>query len=224
MIPTNHIRIRRRRPLRLTRATLSTRLRRRRHNRALLRSRATLLPLSAKAADATALLPRKLSGSRLASNSAVAGLCVAAGLLVRDDVVRGAALLVGDLLVVLVGLGVLEYDVPCVEEAGEHAETAEADVDERVGATDALLDPYWRCVSGGSLRDWLCKRRWCLRARDIPPSGGKSTASSIRKQSVPHMLIEMLVLMRQECVIVGFMSCGVDGGWKCRVTEFCRLS
>jgi hypothetical protein len=144
MIPTNHIRIRRRRPLRLTRATLSTRLRRRRHNRALLRSRATLLPLSAKTTHATALLARKLSGSRLTPHGAVARLRMAAGLLVRDDVVCGAALLVGDLLVVLVGLGVLEDDVPRVEEAGEHAETAEADVDERVGAADALLDPYWR--------------------------------------------------------------------------------
>jgi hypothetical protein len=80
----------------------------------------------------------------LTANGAVAWLSVSAGLLVCDDVVGGAAvgaLAVGNLLVLLVGLGVLEDDVPGVQEAGEEAETAERNVYERVGAADALLHP-----------------------------------------------------------------------------------
>lgn len=69
-------------------------------------------------------------------------------LLVCDDIVSGApvaALAVWYLLVLLlIGLGVLEDDVPGVEEAGEEAEAAKCQVDQGIGTADSLLDPY--CV------------------------------------------------------------------------------
>jgi len=40
-------------------------------------------------------------------------------------------------------LGVLGYDVPCVEEAWEVAEDAEEDIDERVGGAEAGFDPNY---------------------------------------------------------------------------------
>jgi hypothetical protein len=43
---------------------------------------------------------------------------------------------------VLVRVGVLQDDVPGVEEAGQEAETAEGEVNEGVCATDAALDPH----------------------------------------------------------------------------------
>lgn len=46
-----------------------------------------------------------------------------------------------DGLVLVGGLGVLGDDVPGVQEAGDVAEDAEEDVDERVGAADSTLDP-----------------------------------------------------------------------------------
>jgi hypothetical protein len=67
-------------------------------------------------------------------------------LLVGDDIVRGAALgalAVRYLLVLLVCVRVLEDDVPSVKETGKHAKAAESEVDERVGATNALLYPYY---------------------------------------------------------------------------------
>jgi hypothetical protein len=71
------------------------------------------------------------------------------GLLVCDDIVGCSAvcaLAVGDLLVLLVCVRVLENDIPGVEKSWEETETAEREVDERVGATDALLDPnYMSC-------------------------------------------------------------------------------
>jgi hypothetical protein len=143
VVALDHVGIRWRRPFGLIRAALSASLWSR-CRRSLLRSGCVLLPLSAKAAYTTALLARELSAVGLASNGAVTGLSLTAGLFVGDDVVCRAALLVGDLLVVLVLLGVLEDDVPRVEEAGEHAETAEGDVYERICAADTLLHPYWR--------------------------------------------------------------------------------
>jgi len=72
------------------------------------------------------------------------------GLLVRNDIVCGApvwtsaALSVGgDLVVCVVRIGVLQDHVPGVEEAGEKTETAEGEVDERVGAAETFLDPYY---------------------------------------------------------------------------------
>ena len=46
-----------------------------------------------------------------------------------------------ELIVVVRALGELGDDVPGVQEAGDETETAEEDVDERVGAADASLDP-----------------------------------------------------------------------------------
>lgn len=58
------------------------------------------------------------------------------------DVGDAAALAVARQGLVLVGgLGELGDDVPGVEEARDEAEAAEEDVDERVGAADAALDP-----------------------------------------------------------------------------------
>jgi hypothetical protein len=85
----------------------------------------------------------------LASNGAVASLSLSSRLLVCDNVVRRAtvgALAIGYLLVLLVCVRVLEDDVPGVEETGKYAKAAESEVDERVGATNALLYPYYaRC-------------------------------------------------------------------------------
>ncbi len=39
---------------------------------------------------------------------------------------------------------VLRDDVPGVEDAWEHAEHAQSDVDDRVGGADPDLDPYWK--------------------------------------------------------------------------------
>jgi hypothetical protein len=45
---------------------------------------------------------------------------------------------------VLVRIGVFEDDVPGVNQAGQEAETAECDVDERVCAAYTTLDPHCR--------------------------------------------------------------------------------
>jgi hypothetical protein len=148
VVSLDDICIRRRWSLRLTRTALATRLSLRswrRRRRALCRLHVLLL-LAREASNATVLLARELSAVGLAANGAVAWLSVSSGLLVCNDVVGGAAvcaLAVGDLMVLLVLFGVLQNDVPGVEEAGEAGETAEGEVDERVGATDALLHPYY---------------------------------------------------------------------------------
>lgn len=63
-----------------------------------------------------------------------------------DDIVCGASvatLAAVDLLVLLVLVGVLQDNVPGVQEAGQKSEAAECDVDDGVSAADALLDPYY---------------------------------------------------------------------------------
>jgi fatty acid desaturase len=143
VVSLDDIRIRGRWSLRLIRTTLAA-LGSRRRRRCALCSLHILLLLSRKASHATSLLARELSTVGLAANGAVAWLSMSAGLLVCDDVVGGAAfgaLAIGNLLVLIVCLGVLEDDVPGMEEAGEEAETAERNVYERVGAADALLHP-----------------------------------------------------------------------------------
>jgi len=58
------------------------------------------------------------------------------------DVCDSAAFaIVGDGLILVGGLGELGDDVPSMEKAGDEAEEAEENVDERVGAADATLDP-----------------------------------------------------------------------------------
>jgi hypothetical protein len=146
VVSLDDIRVRGRWSLRLARTALAALLSvwsRRRRRRALCRLYILLL-LSRKASHATSLLARELPAVGLTANGAVAWLSVSAGLLVCDDVVGGAAvgaLAVGNLLVLLVSLGVLEDDVPGVQEAGEEAETAERKIYERVGAADTLLHP-----------------------------------------------------------------------------------
>jgi hypothetical protein len=145
VIALDDIRVRGRRTLGLIRAALTT-MWSRRSRRRTLRRLDVLLLLASKAAYAATLLTRELSGSRLASDGAVA---LTTGLLVCDDIVGCSAvcaLAVGDLLVLLVCVRVLENDIPGVEKSWEETETAEREVDERVGATDALLDPnYMSC-------------------------------------------------------------------------------
>jgi len=130
----NSIGIRRRRPRRLTRAALlpSTILSRPRHA---LRSLHIPLLLSSKAPHATSLLTGELPAARSIRHGAIPRLSLSASrLVVRDYVVRCAlvvaALAVCDALVLLVVFGVLQDDVPGVEQAGKYAETAECDVDE----------------------------------------------------------------------------------------------
>ena len=57
---------------------------------------------------------------------------------VRSGGRAGDSLVVG---VVVIGLWVFEDNVPCVEETGDVAETAEGKVDDRVGRADSHLDP-----------------------------------------------------------------------------------
>lgn len=55
-------------------------------------------------------------------------------------------------------VGVFGDDVPGVDETGEEAQTAEGDVDERVGRAEAALDPYCKLLaihSFKSMSSWL---------------------------------------------------------------------
>jgi hypothetical protein len=67
----------------------------------------------------------------------------------RDNVIRRNRIPITTFRIVLVNgfirvrIRVLEDDVPCVDQPGEDAETAEREVDDAVGATDAAFDPYW---------------------------------------------------------------------------------
>lgn len=64
------------------------------------------------------------------------------------DICDSAAFaVIGDGLVFVGGLGELGDDVPGVKKAGDEAEDAEEDVDERVGAADAALHPD--CIHQG---------------------------------------------------------------------------
>jgi hypothetical protein len=148
VIALDNIRICWRWPFRLARAALATLLSLwlRHRTRCTLRVLDVLLLLASKASYAPALLSRELSSGRLTSNGAVASLSLPSRLLVGDDIIRGATLAafaVRYLLVLLVCVRVLEDDVPCVKETGKYAKAAESEVDERVGAADALLYPYY---------------------------------------------------------------------------------
>jgi hypothetical protein len=50
-------------------------------------------------------------------------------------------LAVGHLLVCVVRVWILKDHVPGVQEAGQEAETAEGEVNERVGTAESFLDP-----------------------------------------------------------------------------------
>jgi len=72
---------------------------------------------------------------------------VAPLLLLMADVVIGHAPITGafgvtDWFVFVHRVGVAGDDIPGVDEAGEIAEAAECDVDERVGGAETAFDPY----------------------------------------------------------------------------------
>lgn len=52
----------------------------------------------------------------------------------------GDALVVG---IIVIRFWVLDDDVPCVEETGDVAKTAEGEVDNGVSSANAHLDPDW---------------------------------------------------------------------------------
>jgi hypothetical protein len=63
---------------------------------------------------------------------------------VRNDVVCStafSALAIARALVAIVGIGVLQDDVPGMQNARKDAEAAKCKVDERVCAADSALDP-----------------------------------------------------------------------------------
>lgn len=69
-------------------------------------------------------------------------------MLVRDDIVRDSAVAavaifaIRNWLVGVVWIWVLEDHVPGVQKAWKEPETAKRKVDQRFGATEALLDPH----------------------------------------------------------------------------------
>jgi hypothetical protein len=64
---------------------------------------------------------------------------------VRNYVICCAlALAVGSLLVAVIGIWVLQDDVPGVEQAWEESQTAECDIYEGVAGADAAFDPNYR--------------------------------------------------------------------------------
>jgi hypothetical protein len=96
--------------------------------------------------------------------------------------------IVGDGLILVGGLGELGDDVPSMEKAGDEAEEAEKNVDERVGAADATLDPDYkqRLVQVSQQQKFfqIEAEAW----GDIPGSGGKRMARMPRKMSVEHIV------------------------------------
>jgi hypothetical protein len=199
MISLDDIRVRGRRSLRLIRTALASllALRSSRGRNCTLCRLDILLLLSRKASHATTLLTWELASVGLTSNSAVAWLSMSSRLFMCDDVVGGTtvcALAVGNLLVLIVRVGVLEDDVPGVQETRKEAKAAESKVDERVGATNAFLHPYYTCCQR-SVDLYMIAHKMrvpglapCCRGGYVPPMGGKRTLSSIKKQSVPHIL------------------------------------
>ena len=136
MVALDDIRICRWRTLRLRAATLTTKVLWR-----ITRSSRTLTALPALLRRIlvcnTGLLSGKLSAGRLVLRygAVVHGALLARRPCVANDIVCSAlatTFMVGNWAVAIVGVGVLEDDVPGVEQAGEKPETAEGDVDERV--------------------------------------------------------------------------------------------
>jgi hypothetical protein len=104
-----------------------------------------------------------------------------------------AALAVRDALVLLAVLGVLEDDVPRVEQAGKYAETAECDVDDCENCQ----------LSRGLCVNVQKTGAWRRGGGNTPPIGGNRKDRTMRKQSVPHIFTVDSV----ECiVVVGFVE------------------
>lgn len=144
MVALDDIRISGRWPFRLTAATLSANLLRRTP-----RASSTLSTFLRRILVCdSGLLTRELSASRLLlrHRAVIHATLLARRACVRDHVVCGAlaaAFVLGYLAITVVGIGVLQDDVPGVEQAGEKAEAAEGDVDERIGGADTAFDPHY---------------------------------------------------------------------------------
>lgn len=144
MVPLDHIRIRGRRLNKRTRTRtpFSTMVRTPTH-------RDTAIPRLVLVHNPALLLSWKLAIGRLTPLHGAVVPRASSGLLVRDHVVCGAPIrsraalsVVGNLVIGVVWIRVLQDHVPGVKEAGKKAETAQGEVDEGVGATKAFLDPY----------------------------------------------------------------------------------
>lgn len=156
MVALDDIRVRWRWAIRLVRAALSTEFLARNTVLGLRTLRGGLLALLALLGFGDRIrgahcLAGELAATGLAADCAVVHLALCAlrgGAAMRDDVVGRAAVLA---LAVrhgfVVVLWVVEDNVPRVNEAWEEAETAEGDVDERVSAAYAFLDPHCHGVS-----------------------------------------------------------------------------
>lgn len=149
VIPLDNVRVGWRRSLRLTAASLAPKMLRRIAWAAGTFAAGTLSTLLGRILICDAgLLARKLSTIRLLlRHSAV----VHTALLtrrpcVRNDVVCSAlatTLVVGYWTVAIVLIGILEDDVPGVEQAGEEAEAAKSDIDERFSGAHATFYPHY---------------------------------------------------------------------------------
>jgi|SRR5690242_14503053 len=99
---------------------------------------------------------------------------------VRNDIVCSAlatTLIVGYWTVAIVLIGILEDDVPGVEQAGEEAEAAKSDVDKGFSGAHAALDPYY--VAGKYM---LLDNRVAQAISDIGAWSGCSRTSDGREQ------------------------------------------
>lgn len=108
------------------------------------------------------MLAGELPRSRLRVHGAIAGLLDPPAVATLLDVVisDGAAALgvAVDARVRVVGVRVLEDDVPGVQQAGEEAQAAECNIDERISAAYATLDPnaYGREEDGEQAEEAVC--------------------------------------------------------------------
>lgn len=145
MVTLDDIRVGWRRSLRLAAATLACGLLRR-----IARTTGTLAALLGCVLILGArLLARELSTVGLLLRH---GAVVHAALLacwppcVRNNIIGSAlaaAFVLGYCPIPIVRIGVLEDDVPGVEQAGEEAEAAKSDIDEGVGGTHTALNPHY---------------------------------------------------------------------------------
>jgi hypothetical protein len=201
MVALDHIRIRRRRALRLTAATLTSKVLRRIPRSCTIRTTRSTASCTLPALlrriliRNTRLLTRKLAPTRLILGHRTiihASLSLRPGM--ADDIVRcslTSAFLVRNrpvAVIAIVGVRVLQDNVPGVQEAGQEAQAAERDVDEGVGGAKTSLYPDWWCVSQCWCRVGVQTRRCGCLGGYLPPMGGKRTLRSIRKQSAPHMV------------------------------------
>jgi hypothetical protein len=125
-----------------------------------------------KAVFHATLLSGELSVAWLTAHGAVVRL-PSSRLLMCDNVVCGSTIAgsaifaVGHLVVCIVRVWVLKDHVPGVKEAWQETQTAESEVDERVSATEALLDPDaygWELADVSVLESRCVADRWFVPA------------------------------------------------------------